>query len=68
MKDLRSSRRLLKAWHRREKATIDRVATICDEQAGGGGRVLSPFTASGLAVEDQIRKSMMPIQTGLPIF
>jgi len=69
MKQLRSSRHLIKMWHRREKSTIDHLV----RHIGADGKSLaatthSPFTASGLAVEDQVRKAWQPISTGLAMF
>ena len=70
MKQLRSSRHLIKIWHRREKATIDHLV-----RSIGGGEpqsaettMHSPFTASGLAVEDQVRKAWRPPSAGLAMF
>jgi hypothetical protein len=56
-------------WHRREKSTIDHLV----RHIGADGKSLaatthSPFTASGLAVEDQVRKAWQPISTGLAMF
>ena len=68
MKDLRSSRRLIKIWQRREKATIDHlVATVADAK-DATGTTHSAFTASGLAVEDQVRKAWWPSSVGLATF
>jgi len=67
MKQRLSSRRLIKMWHRREKATIDRLVG-----AAGGAKTAttthSAFTASGLAVEDQVRKAWHPNPAGIAIF
>jgi hypothetical protein len=68
MKDLRSSRRLLKIWHRREKATIDHLVGSLGDPKAGTGTVHSPMTASGLVVEEQVRKAWQPYGIGLPIF
>jgi hypothetical protein len=69
MKRQLSSRRLIKMLHRREKATIEHVvATIAGGKTEPAGTIHSPFTASGLAVEAQIRKSCDPVHGGLPIF
>jgi hypothetical protein len=67
VKDVLSSRRLIQKWHRREKATLDHLANIITDQKSGG-RLHSPTTSSGLAVEDQVRKAWSPVQSGLPIF
>jgi hypothetical protein len=50
MKDLRSSRRLIKIWQRREKATIDHLVDTAADAKGAAGTTHSAFTASGLAV------------------
>jgi hypothetical protein len=65
---LRSSRRLVKMWHRREKVTIDRVVGALGEKTGVALTTHSAFTASGLAVEEQIRKVCRPSPFGLAIF
>ena len=67
MKDLRSSRRLIKMRQRRDKAplgpavrgSVAKLATM---------PTLSAFTASGLAIEDQVRKAWRPWSAGLPMF
>jgi hypothetical protein len=69
MKQPRSSRQLIRMWHRREKATIARVArAVRTEQMPTPGTMHSAFTASGLAVEDQIRKAWQPVSLGLAVF
>jgi hypothetical protein len=69
MTKLRSSRRLIKMWHRREKATIDHlVGALRNTKAASDSRQHSPFTASGLVVEDQVRKAWQPCGTGLAMF
>ena len=68
MKRLLSSRRLIKMWHRREKATIDRLVGTADGAKTAAGTSHSAFTASGLAVEDQVRKAWHPNPAGIPIF
>jgi hypothetical protein len=70
MKQLRSSRRLIKMWHRREKATVDHVvgATGNAKNLTGTGTTHSAFTSSGLAVQDQVRKAWRPYPAGLAIF
>ncbi len=68
MKQLRSPRQLVKAWHRREKATIDRVADTVGEPKSATATVHSPYTSSGLAVEDQVRKAWRPWSLGLATF
>jgi hypothetical protein len=68
MRDLRSPRRLIRMWHRRQKATIDHLVHSLGD-ADGTARASHPaFTASGQAVEDQIRKAWRPSATGLAIF
>ena len=68
MKDLRSSRRLIKIWQRREKATIDHLVDTAVEAKSATGTTHSAFTASGLAVEDQVRKAWWPNSVGLATF
>lgn len=69
MKQLRSTRQLIKMWHRREKATLDHLVDV----VGSGskrpvGTMHSAFTASGLAIEDQVRKVWRPAYPGLAMF
>lgn len=69
MKHLRSSRHLIKIWHRREKATIDRLIRGLDNApAVAVPTPHSPFTASGLPIEAQVRKAWQQSPGGLPIF
>jgi hypothetical protein len=72
MKRLHSSRRLIKMWQRREKATLNHlvghVAGAIGDPKGAAGATHSAFTASGLAVEDQVRKAWRPSATGLATF
>ena len=68
MKQLRSSRHLIRMWHRREKATIDYLVRSIEPVKGPSGTIHSPFTASGLAVEDQVRKAWRPACGGLAMF
>lgn len=69
MKPLRSSRHLIKNWHRGEKAIIDHlIGQTGDTDTGGEPSRHSPFTASGQAIEAQIRKAWPQNQGGLPIF
>lgn len=68
MKPPRSSRDLIKRWHRGEKSTIDQVARSVRDVPKVGGAAHSPFTASGQAVEDQVRKAWLPHGSGLPVF
>ncbi len=69
MKHLRSSRHLIKMWHRRDKATIDHLLRRIDDAAAAA--VPSPhsaFTVSGLPVEAQVRKAWQQSPGGIPIF
>jgi hypothetical protein len=68
MKQLRSSRHLVKMWQRREKATIDHLVVATGDPKGTGDTTHSAFTASGLAVEDQVRKAWWPSSAGLATF
>jgi len=68
MKDLRTSRNLVKRLHRREKATIDHLVRSIGASTGETPTTHPAFTDCGLSVEDQIRKSVGPGQVGLPIF
>ena len=68
MKQLRSFRHLIKMWHRREKATIDHVVGTTGDPKGAVGTTHSAFTASGLAVEDQVRKAWRASPEGLATF
>jgi hypothetical protein len=68
MKDLRSSRRLIKIWQRREKATIDHLVHTAVGAKDAAGTTHSAFTSSGLAVEDQVRKAWRRSPEGLAIF
>jgi hypothetical protein len=55
-------------WHRREKATIDHVARNVETVKTPSTMAHSAFTASGLAVEDQVRKAWRPAAAGLAMF
>jgi hypothetical protein len=68
MRALRSSRRLIKIWHRREKATLDHLVDTRGDPKAPAGTTHSAFTSSGLAVEDQVRKAWRPSSAGLAIF
>jgi hypothetical protein len=68
MKQARSSRQLIKMWHRREKSTIDHLVRSIDPVKSPSGTIHSAFTASGLAVEDQVRKAWRPATAGLAVF
>jgi hypothetical protein len=68
MKRLRSSRDLIKHWHRREKATIDHLIHTIGHAKAAAGTTHSAFTASGLSVEDQVRKAWRPWSNGPAMF
>jgi hypothetical protein len=68
MTALRSSRRLIKIWHRREKATLDHLVDTSVDRKTPAGTTHSAFTSSGLAIEDQVRKAWRPCSAGLAIF
>jgi hypothetical protein len=69
MKQLRSSRHLIRMWHRREKATIDHLArAIGARETPIPATTHSAFTPSGLAIEDQLRKIWQPAPIGLAMF
>jgi hypothetical protein len=68
MKHLRSSRHLIKMWHRREKATIDHLVRRISDPKSAAVTTHSAFTASGLAIEEQVRKAWRPSPVGLAMF
>lgn len=68
MKQPRSSRDLVKRWHRRDKATIDHLVRTTGHAKAAARTTHSAFTASGLAVEEQVRKAWCSSATGVPIF
>lgn len=73
MKHQRSSRHLYRMWHRGDKATIDHlVRAIASGKDDAAEPAVTPshsaFTASGLAVEAQIRKAASPSPVGLAMF
>ncbi len=68
MKRALSSRQIIKMWHRREKVTIDHLVRTVGDAKSTARTTHSAFTPSGLAVEDQIRKSWRPGPMGLAIF
>jgi len=68
MKKRLSSRQIIKNWHRREKGTMDHLVQTIGDAPTPIGTMHSPFTATGLAVEDQVRKACIPSPVGLPIF
>jgi hypothetical protein len=72
MKQVRSSRQVspqvIESWHCREAATIDHLVRLLTEPNSRYGNVHSAFTSTGLAIEDQIRKSWRPESRGLAMF
>ena len=68
MKQLRSSRHLVRTWHRREKSTIDHLVRSLAQAKSSSPSTHSAFTPSGLAIEEQVRKAWRPFAGGLPIF
>ena len=68
MKQPRSTRHLIKMWHRREKATIDHLVRAVAPGKDPSGTTHSAFTATGLSVEGQVRQAWRPVTTGLAIF
>jgi len=68
MKQPRSSRHLIRSWHRSEKATIDYLVSSIDPAKDNSRTVHSAFTASGLVIEDQVRKAWQPATAGLAVF
>ena len=61
------ARRRMRRRHLREKATIDHLVRVFAKQ-DGTGTVHAPLTASGLSVEEQIRKEWHPGLGGLAFF
>jgi hypothetical protein len=68
MKEALSTRRLIRNWHKNEKATIDHLVGVMGKPRTVSGTVHSPMTETGLVVEDQVRKAWRPAGVGLPIF
>jgi hypothetical protein len=68
MKQPRSSRHLVKSWHRHDKAMIDHLVRSIGTVKSAVGTTHSAFTASGLSIEEQIRKNWHPGPLGLAIF
>ena len=62
------SRRRTRKRHLREKATIDHLVRAVFSKADERGTTHSPITASGLSVEDQVRKVWHPCLGGLAVF
>jgi hypothetical protein len=63
-----SSRRRTRKRHVREKATIDHLVRAVFLKTEERGTTHSPITASGLSVEDQVRKQWHPGLGGLALF
>ena len=55
-------------WHRREKATIDHLVQTIRDKRNTGETSHSPFTSTGLSIEDQVRKAWRPNHLGLAMF
>ncbi|MGE0260200.1 MAG: hypothetical protein AB7H71_10180 [Alphaproteobacteria bacterium] len=72
MKQVRSSRQvppqIIENWHRHEEALIDHLVRLLTEPSSRYGFHHSAFTATGLPIEEQIRKRWRPDATGLAIF
>jgi hypothetical protein len=62
------SRRRTRRRHVREKATIDHLVRAVFLKAEETGTMHSPMTASGLSVEEQVRKQWHPGLGGLALF
>src|SRR5271170_789285 len=63
-----SSRRRTRRRHVREKATIDHLVRAVYSKADERGTTHPPVTASGLSVEEQVRKQWHPGLGGLALF
>ena len=72
MKQVRSSRQVppqaIENWHYHDEATIDHLVRLLTEPNSRVSNIHSAFTASGLAIEDQIRKAWRPDSVGLAMF
>jgi len=62
------SQRRTKKRHVREKATIDHLVRAVYSKAVETGTTHPPLTASGLSVEEQVRKQWHPGLGGLALF
>ena len=62
------SRRRVRKRHLREKATIDHLVRSVYLKVDEKGTTHAPITASGLSVEDQVRKEWHPGLGGLALF
>src|ERR1700730_4924345 len=63
-----SSKRRTRRRHVREKATIDHLVRAVYSKADERGTTHPPVTASGLSVEEQVRKQWHPGLGGLALF
>ena len=72
MKQVRSSRQvspqIIESWHCREEAMIDHLVRLLTEPNSRLGNIHSAFTATGLPIEEQIRKTWRPDSMGLAMF
>ncbi len=62
------SRRRTRRRHVREKATIDHLVRAVYSKADEKGTTHSAVTATGLSVEEQVRKQWHPSLGGLALF
>lgn len=62
------SRRRIRKRHVREEATIDHLVRLVYAKSKETGMIHPPVTASGLSVEEQVRKEWQPGPGGLAIF
>jgi len=63
-----SSKRRTRRRHVREKATIDHLVRAVYSKADERGTTHPPVTASGVSVEEQVRKQWHPGLGGLALF
>jgi len=72
MKQVHSSRQVppqeIESWHCHDEATIDHLVRLVIEPNSHFGTVHSAFTAAGLPIEDQVRKTWRPDSMGLAMF
>ena len=68
MRQLRSSRALVKLWLRRRRTRIQRAGGADGTAKPAPIASRSAFTASGLAVEAQLHKAFSPRRSGLATF
>ncbi|MGC2200267.1 MAG: hypothetical protein WA633_09010 [Stellaceae bacterium] len=62
------SRRRTRKRHIREEAIIDHLVRVLSPKTDVAGTMHSPVTASGLSVEEQVRKEWHPGLGGLAMF